>query len=119
MKFLFAIDQATYDVVICEENGNVARVAVPSFIDRTERLMTLCFLNIQFLGACVCVLCKKISEQGCAKHKAVWRDTRQRCTRHTQTFIRAWAETFIRACAETYEKLDRDLHATHTPRIRI
>ena len=111
MKFLFAIDQATYDVVICEENGNVARVAVPSFVDRTELLMTLCFLNIQFLGACVCVLCKNISEQGCAKHKAVWRDTRQRCTRHAETFIRAWAET--------YEKLDRDLHATHTPRIRI
>ena len=59
MKFLVAIDQATYDVVICEENGNVARDhVVLSFMDRTELWMTLCFLNIQFLGACVCVLCK-------------------------------------------------------------
>jgi hypothetical protein len=37
---------------------------VASFSDRTERLMTLCFLNIR-------------------KHnKAVWRETRQRCTSH-------------------------------------
>ncbi len=30
----------------------------------------------------MCVLCKKFSEQGCAKHEAVWRETRQRFTRH-------------------------------------
>jgi hypothetical protein len=31
MKFLFAIDQATYDVVICEENGNVSRDQVVAY----------------------------------------------------------------------------------------
>ena len=62
---------------------------VASFSDRTARLMTPCFLNIRFLGACLCVLCK------------------QSLSRVVQS---------IRQCGEI---LDRDIQATYTTRARV
>ncbi len=57
---------------------------VASFSDRTARFTTSCFLNICFLG---CVFVRAVqthSQQGCAKHKAVLQETRQRYTSHVR-----------------------------------
>jgi hypothetical protein len=50
---------------------------VASFSDCTERLMTLSETHVSW-GACL----QTLSQQGCVKYKAVWRETRERFTRH-------------------------------------
>ncbi len=62
---------------------------VASFSDRPARLMAPCFLNIRFLGACLCVLCK-----------------------HTLSRV-------VQSIRQCCKKLDRDIQATYATRIRV
>jgi len=62
---------------------------VASFSDRTARFRTPCFLNIRFLGACLCVLCK-----------------------HSLSRV-------VQSIRQRGEIIDRDIQATYTTRTRV